>query len=128
MVETVLLSFLCKVFPLIAPLAGMDMTFYNLYEELKDSDKEKAMEYAEVFLSSADSTFTPPHRIVADVAAELSDYYENEKFLFSSAMKWRLFSLDVYERLGAKDEAAYAEARVATLSYKRRELTRPEIS
>lgn len=70
----------------------------------------------------------PPHRIVADVAAELSDYYENEKFLFSSAMKWRLFSLDVYERLGAKDEAAYAEARVATLSYKRRELTRPEIS
>lgn len=121
MVETVLLSFLCKVFPLIAPLAGIDMTFYNLYEELKDSDRDKAMEYAEVFLSSADSIFTPPHRIVADVAAELSDYYENEKFLFSSAMKWRLFSLDVYERLGAKDEAAYAEARVATLSYKRRE-------
>lgn len=60
MVETVLLSFLCKVFPLIAPLAGMDMTFYNLYEELKDSDRDKAMEYAEVFLSSADSTFTPP--------------------------------------------------------------------
>lgn len=82
----------------ISAMKGAEVSFYNLYRDYKEKDKEKSMLYAERFISKLDTI--PYSLIVADMCYELSYYYDKEKFLFSKAMKWAEISYDIYNKLG----------------------------
>lgn len=44
----------------LSRVEGADMTLYSLYRDYRFSDKDKAMEYAELFLSRVDSLSLEP--------------------------------------------------------------------
>lgn len=92
-----ILSIILQAMP-VASIPGADMTMYDLYVENLGSDRGKAMEYAELFLNNLDSVVTEENVIA--MSDSLSLYYENEKFLFSKAIRWTEFSLDSYKALG----------------------------
>lgn len=79
----------------LSGIRGADVTVYNLYRENRATDRAKAMEYAELFLSSADTTAAEP--LLAAVCDELADWYEYDRSLFSRAIRWRSRSLAIYE-------------------------------
>lgn len=79
----------------LSGIRGADVTVYNLYRENRATDRAKAMEYAELFLSSADTTAAVP--LLAAVCDELADWYEYDRSLFSrpsagGAGRWRSMS------------------------------------
>lgn len=69
------------------------------------------MEYAELFLSSADTTAAVP--LLAAVCDELADWYEYDRSLFSRAIRWRSRSLAIYESLGDRHNEALAQYRLS---------------
>lgn len=95
----------------LAAIKGADRTIYNLYKENRSSDKAKAMEYAEMFLASTDSTAAVP--FLAAVSDELADWYEYDKSLFSKAIKWRNRSLKIYEAVKDHHNAALTQYKLA---------------
>lgn len=74
----------------LSGIRGADVTVYNLYRENRATDRAKAMEYAEFFLFSADTTAAEP--LLAAVCDELADWYEYDRSLFSRAIRWRSMS------------------------------------
>lgn len=71
------------------------MTLYELYRDYSDSDRSRAMEYAELFLSRVDSTSSSPY--LAPLYDDLAEWYEMQEYKFSSAIKWRSRLLSNYE-------------------------------
>ena len=70
--------FLCCLSCCLHAFAGAaeDSVFYDMYLSAKKSgDLPKAMEYASIFLQSADSVSVPPSML--SLAKELSEYYED---------------------------------------------------
>lgn len=94
-----------------ARIKGADMTIYNLYQGNLSSNKAKAMEYAEMFLASADSTTNSP--LVASMCDDLADWYEYDRFRFSQAIKWRHRALKIYESVKDPYHAALAKYRLS---------------
>lgn len=95
----------------LSGIQGADVTVYNLYRENRAADRAKAMEYAELFLSSADTTAAVP--LLAAVCDELADWYEYDRSLFSRAIRWRSRSLAIYESLGDRHNEALAQYRLS---------------
>lgn len=95
----------------LSGIRGADVTVYNLYQENRATDRAKAMEYAELFLSSADTTAAEP--LLAAVCDELADWYEYDRSLFSRAIRWRSRSLSIYESLGDRHNEALAQYRLS---------------
>lgn len=95
----------------LSGIRGADVTVYNLYRENRAADRAKAMEYAELFLSSADTTAAVP--LLAAVCDELADWYEYDRSLFSRAIRWRSRSLAIYESLGDRHNEALAQYRLS---------------
>ena len=95
----------------LSGIRGVDVTAYNLYRENRATDRAKAMEYAELFLSSADTTAAEP--LLAAVCDELADWYEYDRSLFSRAIRWRSRSLAIYESLGDRHNEALAQYRLS---------------
>lgn len=95
----------------LSGIRGADVTVYNLYRENRAADRAKAMEYAELFLSSADTTAAEP--LLAAVCDELADWYEYDRSLFSRAIRWRSRSLAIYESLGDRHNEALAQYRLS---------------
>lgn len=95
----------------LSGIRGADVTVYNLYRENRAADRTKAMEYAELFLSSADTTAAVP--LLAAVCDELADWYEYDRSLFSRAIRWRSRSLAIYESLGDRHNEALAQYRLS---------------
>ena len=91
----------------LSGIRGADVTVYNLYRENRATDRAKAMEYAELFLFSADTTAAEP--LLAAVCDELADWYEYDRSLFSRAIRWRSRSLAIYESLGDRHNEALAQ-------------------
>lgn len=89
-----LLLYICLlsagIIPCVSPESGPsiagDTIFYNLFTEEKD--REKAMEYAELYLKGAD--LENGDRRTASICDTLADYYENDRYLFSKAIFWKL--------------------------------------
>lgn len=111
--------FLCCTLYFYAEPSNTDggSVFYNMYlSAKKDGDSSKAMEYAAIFLNSADSASVTPD--MAPVAEELSEYYE-DGFNFSEALHWRKFAMKLYEGTDVYGaEAAENEYRLAKLYFR----------
>lgn len=90
---------------------GADKTIFNLYQGNLASNRDKAMEYAEMFLLGADSSASAP--ILADMSNELADWYEYDKFQFSQAIRWRLRALNIYQSIQDPAQAALAKYKLA---------------
>lgn len=98
----------------VASLKGADMTFYRMYRD--EMDEDKAMEYAEIFLSGIDTS--EASRVCAEMSDRLSVYYEKSKFMFSKSIMWREKSLDIYADLGDNRMVAESEYALSKLYYK----------
>lgn len=90
---------------------SIDKTLYWLFLDNLDSDRERAMEYAEDFLNSIKDERADSSIVYA--AEKLSDYYGFEKFLYSQAVKWRIMALEACKALGDEDRAAVNEFELA---------------
>lgn len=95
------------------PDAGFDVTVYNLYRDYLPSDREKAMGYAEMLLDGADPASSDIG--LAMVADTLSHWYENDKFLFSKAIRLKEKALDIYEANNDGDKVVSAYRDLAML-------------
>lgn len=100
----------------ISRINGADMTLYALYRDYADSDKNKAMEYAELFLERIDSSSRSPY--LGPVYLELSDWYENDRYRFSTAIYYRNIVLDIYEKANDKYHEAECKYILARLYLK----------
>lgn len=96
---------------------GADMTVYDLYLTLRETDPDQAMEYAELFLTRLDSTRFHPD--IAAMEAELADYYERERFQFSKSIRWKERMLGHPEISTDEKTAAEIEYDLARLYYKK---------
>lgn len=101
----------------LAAIPGADMTFYDLYESQRGKNRDKAMEYSEIFLSRIDSL--PPHPVAVRMGNELARYYELDRFLFSKAIRWYSRSLAAYELEGDMRSKALTEYHLAKLWLKK---------
>lgn len=97
--------------------AAEDSVFYDMYLSAKKSgDLLKAMEYASIFLQSADSVSVPPSML--PLAKELSEYYE-DNFKYSQALYWRKFASGLYSGEDVPpNEKAENEYRLAKLYFR----------
>lgn len=96
---------------------GADMTVYDLYITLRETDPDKAMEYAELFLTRLDSACFHPD--IAEMEAELSEYYERKRFQFSKSIRWKERMLSHPEIRSDEKTAAEIEYDLARLYYKK---------
>lgn len=101
--------------PESGPSIAGDTIFYNLFTEEKD--REKAMEYAELYLKGAD--LENGDRRTASICDTLADYYENDRYLFSKAIFWKLCALDIYLRENDVRNAAITECELGKLYYRK---------
>lgn len=101
----------------ISSIPGADMTMYDLYIENLTVNREKAMEYAELFLNSLDPPLMDENVIA--MSDSLSLYYENEKYLFSKAIRWAELSLESYGAIGDVSRKAEAEYHLAKLYFQK---------
>ncbi len=109
-----------QVYDSVEDVPGADMGVYDLYQVSKGSgDEEKAVEYAELFLASIDTSAVCA--ALAGVYDYLADYEEMDKFKFSKAIALREQSLRIYEGLEDGYNAAEEEYHIAKLYYKRGE-------
>lgn len=101
----------------VSAVPGADMTIYDLYTENKEKDRDKAMEYAEIFLNGLESPYLNDE--ITAISDELSHYYESEKYLFSKAIYWEEMSLKSYEATGNLKKKAESEYRLAKLYFQK---------
>jgi len=78
----------------LAKVKGADMTVYELYKENKGKRPGKATEYAEIFLSKADTAATNP--AIAEMASFLADYYENDREVYPKALAFSKTAARIY--------------------------------
>lgn len=108
----------------LAGLNGSDMTFYHLYlKQIEDNAMEAASASAETFLSGLDSNAA--HPAAARLATWLSDYYANDRNLFSVAADWGEKALRMYGSLNWPEQAASVSFRLGKLY---RELNRYDMA
>lgn len=110
--------FLIAAVPLFAavPVSGGDATIYEAYRENLDKDREQAVHYAEMYLGSLEDGIADS--VSAEMASFLADWWGNEKFLFSKAIRWEEGLLDYYIREDNPCRIAETESRLAGLYYK----------
>ena len=98
-------------------IQGADMTLYAIWAKNKDSEKEKAIDCAELFLSRID---TSAHNIyLAHMYDYVSHWYEFEKCLFSKAISYREGSLRQYKALDDSHSQAISESILGRLYFKK---------
>ena len=98
-------------------IQGADMTLYAIWAKNKDSEKEKAIDCAELFLSRID---TSAHNIyLAHMYDYVSQWYEFEKCLFSKAISYREGSLRQYKALDDTHSQAMSESILGRLYFKK---------
>lgn len=90
---------------------------YDLYIENLTVNREKAMEYAELFLNSLDPPLMDENVIA--MSDSLSLYYENEKYLFSKAIRWAELSFESYGAIGDVSRKAETEYHLAKLYFQK---------
>lgn len=98
-------------------IQGADMTLYAIWAKNKDSEKEKAIDCAELFLARID---TSAHNIyLAHMYDYVSQWYEFEKCLFSKAISYREGSLRQYKALDDTHSQAMSESILGRLYFKK---------
>ena len=78
----------------IADVKGADLTLRDLFEKYKDSQPEKAAEYATLFLNKVDTADT--HRSIGDMASFLQNYLENDRHQYSEAIQYSGMAIRIY--------------------------------
>lgn len=106
----------------IAHLKGADMAVYSLYEDYRDSDYDRAMEYVRIFLEGLDTSAY--NQEVAEMCDMLSAWYEKEQYNFSEAINWKMPALGYYETAGQESRVASARHALAKLYYRKGEYHR----
>lgn len=101
----------------LSHVEGADMTLYSLYRDYRFSDKDKAMEYAELFLSHVDSLSLEP--CLAPLYTEVSDWYEMERCRFSVAIRYMEKALEIYHAASDGYHEALTEYGLAKLYLKK---------
>ena len=79
----------------LSKVKGADITVYELYKENKAKNREKAAGYANIFLDKVDTAAT--HPVIADMASFLSEYYENDKEVYSKALRFGKTAARIYD-------------------------------
>lgn len=105
-------------FPLQS-IDGADMSLYSIYEDCYESDIDKSMTYAEVFLEGIDSSAV--NLEVAMMCDRLSEWYYKDKNDFLSAIRWKNRALSQYVSLGHEKDAGDVRYGLAKLYYRRGE-------
>lgn len=100
----------------LAALKGADMTLYSLYNDNLAHDRDKAMEYAELFLSRVDSSSLSP--LLAPLYEELASWYELSRYKFSKAIQFREKLLEIYRGQSDGYKEAVTEYNLAKLYLK----------
>ena len=100
----------------ISGINGADMTLYALYRDYAGNDRDKSMEYAELFLSRIDTSSMSPY--LAPLYTDLSDWYENDRYKFSTAIHYRTSALDIYGKAGDRYREAQSRYILARLYLK----------
>lgn len=95
----------------------IDLTLYDLYKSQKYTDYETAINTAQIFLSSVDSSIYNP--ILAETAMELSKYYLEKKFFFSQSIKWGEYAYNIYKRLNNEKQIADIQLYLAPIYIKK---------
>lgn len=96
---------------------GEEVAVYSAFNAaLSAGDRDRAADYAVQYLSEADTlSFTEAK---ARMAGFLGEYYDEDKFLFSSSIYWYQKALTAYEVIGDTGKAAWASLRLGKLRYK----------
>lgn len=81
-----------------------DETVYNLYLDNLVTDRNKAMEICEIYLSGIDSTKAGIH--TAALCDSLAQWYEKEKFQFTKAINLMEQALSIYHKEHCADKEA----------------------
>lgn len=92
------------------------MTLYSLYKEYAATDKDKAMEYAGMFLDRIDSTSM--NHYLAPLYSKVAEWYENDRFMFSTAIHYATRALDIYAGTGNRYQEAWCRYSLARLYLK----------
>lgn len=100
---------------------GADMAIYSIYKEYLETDYDKAMEYAGLFLAGIDTSSKDPE--LGRMCDMLGSWYEDRN-LFSKAIVWRQRALLQYEASDMDSEAAAARYSLAKLYYRKGEYHR----
>lgn len=101
----------------LSKINGADIALYQIYDENKDKDRDKAADYARLFLSRIDPDTANIY--IAHVCDWLGNYYEMDRFLFSKAIEWRENALKQYEDIGDIYAKAKTEYHLSILYYKK---------
>ncbi len=105
-------------------LPPQERILYDLYAEKKClGNMPEAMEYAEMLLGRIPDSvlLQTPDQKAAEMTASLADWYENDRYAFSSAIRYGEMAAAQFHSLGMAPEAARAEYRLARTYYKRGE-------
>lgn len=82
----------------LSRIEGADMTLYSLYSDYAGIDKDKSMEYAELFLRRIDSASLSP--LLAPLYVKVGAWYELDKYRFSKAITYMEKALEIYRSGG----------------------------
>lgn len=91
-----------------------DITFYELYHQKRNSDRDEAIKYLEMFVSSVDTSNV--NDILADLCVKVSDYYY-DRFQFNDALSMRIRSYNINSSLSRQFAMAEDEYKLAELYY-----------
>lgn len=101
----------------LAKVKGADMTVFDLFLQNKDKDRDKAAQYAEIFLDKINLRTESPH--VADMQVFLADHYEKDRSRFSPALALSKPALRTFLNTGNKMQANRTRIRMARLYLKK---------
>lgn len=100
---------------LSASLAPDEGVMLRLYKQYRETDPDKAMTYAGIYLSYSDSLAASDS--IAMLHDDLAEYYETSKFKYSLAIAQREQALKIYEKLGDVRNAAISKFRIGRLNF-----------
>lgn len=94
-----------------------DATFYHLYIEERQTDRDQSMEYLENFISRVDTTVSNVR--IAALCDTLSGYFKTEKYLFSKSITYLERALKIYSVTGNSGRCSDLQYRLAELYYRK---------
>lgn len=101
----------------LAKVKGADMTIFDLFLQNKDKDRDKAAQYAEIFLDKINLQTESP--LVADMQVFLANHYEKERNRFSPALALSKPALQTFLNIGNLTQANRTRIRMARLYLKK---------
>lgn len=95
---------------------GSGKSLLHIYEHYTNGNRQKAMEYAELYLQSPEA-YAAGSDTIASLCDNLAEYYENEGFKYAKAAYYREKSLSHYRNSEQYGKAARCEFKIGQMNY-----------